>query len=402
MRLNLKYIFPIIIIAFILFTGGYVLGQSIFAPWQLFDPLAVTPAKAEAAFQPLWETWRLLQTEYVDQPLDNVKLADGAIEGMLAALGDPNTRYLPPEQERAARQSFQGDLEGIGAEVSIRDGVLVIIAAYDGSPAEAAGLKTGDVLLKANGIALTGMDPTEAGSIIRGAAGTIVRLQIERDGEIIEFDITRDHIRIKSVRVELLENEIAYIRLSRFANGSDDDLEQALEELLSQDPIGLILDLRNNPGGSLTSAIETADQFLADGLILAERFGNGQVREFQSGSGEIAEEIPLTILIDGGSASASEVVAGAIQDHGRGALIGATSFGKGTVQTWKRLEKGGGVRITTARWLTTEGNWVHGDGLLPDILVSQPESLGGEDGDKQLQAAINHILDLQLMDSGAD
>ncbi len=402
MRLNIKNTLVTIFIAFALFTGGYVLGQSSIAPWQLFDPIASTPAKAEAAFQPLWETWRLLQTEYFDQPLDNIKLADGAIEGMLAALGDPNTRYLPPEQEQAARQSFQGNLEGIGAEISSQDGVIVIIAPYEGSPAAAAGLRPGDVLLEANGIALTGMDPSEAGSIVRGPAGTIVHLQIERNGEILEFDITRDLIRISSVNAELLENGIAYIRLSRFATGTDDELERALKDLMPQDPIGVILDLRSNPGGSLTSAVDVADQFLADGLILSERFGNGQIREFQSGSGEVAEEAPLVVLIDGGSASASEVVAGAVQDNGRGILIGATSFGKGTVQTWKRLGNGGGVRITTARWLTPEGTWIHKDGLLPDILVSLPDTVDGEFDDKQLQAAIDHILDLHLIDSGAD
>ena len=402
MRLNINKTFLTILIAFALFLGGYALGQSSIAPWQLFDPVASTPAKAEAAFQPFWETWRLLQTEYFEQPLDNVKLADGAIMGMLAALGDPNTRYLPPEQEQAARQSFQGNLEGIGAEVSSRDGAIVIIAPYEGSPAAAAGLKPGDILLEANGIDLTGMDPSEAGSIVRGPAGTIVHLEIERDGQILEFDITRDVIRIASVSAEFLDNEIAYVRLSRFVTNTDDELEQVLEDLMSQDPIGMILDLRSNPGGSLTSAVDTADQFLADGLILSERFGDGKTREFQSGSGEVAEEVPLVVLIDGGSASASEVVAGAVQDHGRGILIGATSFGKGTVQTWKRLGNGGGVRITTARWLTPEGNWIHENGLLPDILVNLSDTVDGELGDKQLQAAIDHILDLHLMDSRAN
>jgi len=396
-----------LLLAILLFTAGYTFGQSQFAPVHLPLRALATPNEAEQAFQPFWETWRFLHAEYFDQPLDDNILAEGAIEGMLAKLGDANTRYLSPENEQASRQSFQGNIEGIGAEVTNMDGAIVIVAPYEGSPAEAAGLRQGDILREANGITLTGMDVTEAAALVRGPSGTIVHLIVERDGELIEMEVMRGVISIPSVRGEILEKDIAYLRLSRFNNNSADEMADILDELMAQDPNGLILDLRSNPGGSLTTAVDVADHFLGDGTILLERFGNGTEKLFEARDNGLAESIPLVVLVDQGSASASEVLAGAIRDRERGILLGDTTFGKGTVQTWKGLSNGGGVRITIARWLTPEGTWVHGEGLVPDLVVplhdvtseDSTETSAEAFTDDQLKAAIDYLLEQSLLES---
>ena len=376
-----------------LFAGGYILGQSSYAPLVFFGPSNSTPDEATAAFQPFWESWRLLHNEYFDQPLNDVQLVEGAIEGMLATLDDPNTRYLPPEQENDARNSIQGEIEGIGAEVTeAEDGSIVIVSPYEGSPAEDAGLQPGDILLEADGVPLTGMPVSEAAALVRGPAGTVVNLTIVRDGETVQVEVTRGIIRVPSVRGEILENNIAYARLSRFGDNSIEEMNALLTELLAQNPTGLILDLRGNPGGTLETAVGIADDFLPEGLILMEQFGNQTEKTFESTDEGVAEDIPLVILINGGSASASEVLAGAIRDRERGVLIGTTSYGKGTVQTWWSLSNQGGLRITTARWLTPNGSWVHGEGLEPDFFVSLPDVETAEEfADTQLEAAVDYL-----------
>ena len=352
----------LLLIGFFLFAGGYFLGQSSYAPFVFFGPSNSTPDEATAAFQPFWESWRLLHNEFYSQPLDDIALVDGAIQGMLATLDDPNTRYLTPEQENAARNQIQGQLEGIGAEVTeLEDGSIAIVSPYEGSPAEDAGLLPGDILREADGTPLTGMPVSEAAGLVRGPAGTIVNLTIERDGELFEVPVTRGIIRVPSVRGEMLENNIAYARLSRFGDNSAEELHKLLSDLLAQNPTGLILDLRGNPGGGLETVVSIADEFLPEGLTVTQEFGNESDKIFESTDEGVAEEIPMVILINEGSASASEVLAGAIRDRGRGVLIGTTSFGKGTVQTWWSLSNQGGLRITTARWLTPDGTWVHED-----------------------------------------
>jgi len=341
----------------------------------------------------------LIHEEFVDQPVNDLRLAEGALNGMLATLDDPNTRYLPPQQEEAARKALSGNLQGIGAEISIKDGAIVIVAPFSGSPAESAGLRPGDILREADGQALTGLDPSEAAALVRGPAGTTVDLLIERDGELFNLTVERDEIRIPSVQGSILEENIVYIRLTRFGNNTAEELETSLEDLLTEQSAGMILDLRSNPGGSLTTAINVADQFLDAGPILTERFGNGDEKQYTADAKGRAQEIPLAVLIDQGSASASEVLAGAIQDRERGAIIGHTSFGKGTVQTWMRLSNGGGLRITTARWLTPAGTWVHDSGIEPDLQINQPDIIDEDSIDKQLEAAIEYLRNQFLIDS---
>jgi carboxyl-terminal processing protease len=229
-----------------------------------------------------------------------------------------------------------------------------------------------------------------------------VHLVVLRGDETLELDVMRDVVQIPSVRSEMLEDHIAYVRLNRFADRSPEEMQAALEEVLAENPQGLILDLRNNPGGGLESAVDIADQFLKDGVVLTERFGTGRERVFRASDEGLVQDIPLVVLINEGSASASEVLAGAIRDHQRGILLGETSFGKGTVQTWHALSNGGGVRITTARWLTPDGDWVHGEGLTPDVVVPAQDIQPGQPAeDDQLQAAVEQLHEMMGQPSAA-
>jgi carboxyl-terminal processing protease len=382
------------VLAGLLFLGGYSLGQSPYAPVHLFGPRLDTPAEARASFAPMWEVWALLPTGLFETNFTNDDLAEGAINGMLDVLNDPNTRYLSPQEETAAREGFSGELQGIGAEVTMVDDFVTIVSPLEGSPAEAAGLRPGDVLLAADGISLIGIDISTAVSYVRGPAGTTVTLLVQRDGEQFSVDIVRDIIRVPSVRGEMLPEGLAYVRLNRFGQNTTAELQATLDELLAQEPAGLILDLRRNPGGSLETAVEVADEFLDRGVVLLERSARRGEEQYESTNAGRAQTIPMAVLIDEGTASASELVSGALQDRSRAVVIGVTSFGKGTVQTWHPLSNGGGVRITTARWLTPNGRWVSPDGLEPDIVVSLPETAdeNGEWPDTQLDAAIDYLL----------
>ncbi len=387
---HIPAILAVVIFSIFAFTGGYLLGQSPVAPVNLFGIVNGRTVQNPDDIKAFWEVWDLIHTRYLRQPVDDAALMDGAINGMLETLGDPHTRYLSPSDQEAATQSMSGEFQGIGAEVENVDGAITIVTPIDGSPAQAAGLQPGDILREADGVPLTGMDISEAAALVRGPAGTTVRLLIERDGETFEVEITRDVIKLPSARGEMLEEGIAYIRLSRFANNTDQELQDILTDLLAQNPTGIILDLRRNPGGALDTTVNIADQFLPEGVALVERFGDGRERQFQSSDKGLAEDIPLVVLIDEGSASASEVLSGAIQDRGRGVLIGNTSFGKGTVQTWQTLANDGGVRITIAEWLTPDKDSINETGLTPDYFI--PLDPDNPDEDAQLQAAIDYLL----------
>ena len=381
------------------FGIGYGLGQSRWAPLNLTGAASETPADVRAQFTPFWEVYDLINNEYFDQPVDQEQLVTGAIDGMLATLGDRNTTYMSPEEQESAVQSMQGEFQGIGAEVESIDGFVTVVSPISGSPAEAAGIRPRDVILTADGTDLIGMDVGDAAAIIRGPAGTDVLLEIRRDEEIFEIVITRARIDLPSVSGEILPaedtngEEIAYIRINRFAENTDDELEELLEAQVTPGLDGMIIDLRRNPGGSLDTVVNIADQFLPDSNVLIERFGNGDERLFDATDRGLAEEVELVILIDEGSASASEVLAGAVRDADRGVLIGVTTFGKGTVQNWSTLSNGGGVRITVARWLTPNGEWVHEVGLDPDVVVELPEDFDStSEEDPQLEAAIDYLL----------
>ena len=264
-----------------------------------------------------------------------------------------------------------------------------------GSPAEQAGLRAGDEVIGVNGEDVTGLDPSLVIRQVLGPAGSTVSLTIRREGltEPFVVEIVRAKIDLPSVESEMLEDNIAYVRLLTFGADTSNDLTRALRDLQREDPVGLILDLRGNGGGFLTSAIDVASEFIPDGVILIERFGDGEETIHQARPGGKAVEINLVVLINGGTASASEIVAGAVQDHERGLLVGETSFGKGSVQNWVELDDNqGAIRVTIARWYTPGDRLIHGIGLSPDVEVLIPESGLDEGEDPQLDEAIKLLL----------
>lgn len=345
--------------------------------------LANTPNDLNDEFAPFWEVWNITHREYFDQPLDDDVLVQGAIEGMLATLGDPNTRYLDPVSQAESEQEMDGEFEGIGVRIEMVEDVgVVVIAPIEGTPAQQAGIRAGDVLLKADGIALT--DTDIAVNLVRGPSGEPVTLTVGRDGEELEITVVRGVIELESIIGRMLPDNIAYIQITQFANDTSDEFSAELESLVGQNPDGLIIDLRNNPGGLLSSVVDISDELLSEGLILTEEFGNGRENEFTADSGDMGESVPLVVLVNEGSASASEVLAGAIQARDRGTIVGTQSFGKGTVQSVNSLSNGGGFRVTIAHWLTPDDEWIHEVGVSPDVVIEAAEG----EADPQLDAAI--------------
>lgn len=342
-------------------------------------------------FLPFWEAWELVHENFVDQPLDDVKLMQGAIDGMMQALGDPHSSYMDPDQFRQANMQYEGEYEGIGAYIDTSTDYITIISTMPGSPAEAVGLMPGDQVLAVDGEDMTGLDGSLVIRRILGPAGTKVTLSIRREGvaEILEFEITRALITIPSVTSEMLENDIAYIQLNDFGTKTTAQFRDALEELVTEDTRGLILDLRGNPGGLLSTSVEVASELLPEGIVLVERYGDGTEEIYNVDPGGLATEIPLVVLINGGSASASEIVAGAVQDTERGLLVGETTFGKGSVQSWIALSnEAGAIRVTIARWFTPNDRQIAEIGLIPDIEVLITEEDIEADIDPQLEKAI--------------
>lgn len=355
-----------------------------------------TGADAEVLFAPFWEAWQIVHDEYVD-PVDDVDLMRGAIRGMMEALGDPHSAYMDPDEYRQANIPLEGEYEGIGAWVDAEAEYLTIISPMPGSPAEEAGLLPGDEILAVDGEDMTGVEGNQVIRRVMGPAGSTVSLTVRREGRATPFDVevTRREITVPSVESRMLDNELAYLRLFNFGEDTTRDTQRALRDLLDENPDGLILDLRGNGGGFLGTAVSVSSEFLSNNkLILTERFSDGTEDTYEARRGGLATEIPLVVLINEGSASASEIVAGAIQDHDRGVLIGTTSFGKGSVQNWIPLSSdGGAIRVTVARWYTPDDRLISDDGLSPDIVVerTQEEFEAGED--PQLDRAIEVLLE---------
>ncbi len=353
-----------------------------------------TPAELQTTFEPFWQAWRIVHDNYYEQPLDDTQLMQGAIRGMTESLGDPATSYLTPEEYAIFATNLSGDFEGIGAYVEMAGDYLRIVSPIPGSPAEAEGILPGDLIIMVDREDIAGQSEVEIIGKVRGPAGSTVHLTIQREGktDFLEFDVTRAKIVISSVESKVLEGGIAYIKVNDFGARTPKEFRDTLRTLLNDNPTGLVLDLRGNPGGYLNTAVEVASQFLKAGpnkLVLRERFGDGREETYTVQSGGLATDIPLVVLIDKGSASASEIVAGAIQDHGRGTLVGETSYGKGSVQATHNLDNHQGeVKVTIARWLTPDGRSIHELGITPDVEVLLTEEDRAAELDPQLDKAI--------------
>jgi carboxyl-terminal processing protease len=361
-------------------------------------PATVTPS-GDPNFELFDEVWEIVAREFDGQvPTDQERIY-AAIEGSLATLDDQYTRFFRPEVAARMRENLSGAVEGIGAFVRQTDeGDIEIVRPIPGQPAEQAGIRPGDIIIGVDGEDIRGQSLDEVISKVRGPRGSEVTLTIERAdaAEPLQFTIVRTRFEVPTIEAQMINDEaagdIAYIRLSSFSANAESQLTEALENLLAQNPNGLIFDLRDNPGGFLDQSIAVADLFLTSGIILFERNQVGLDQTFTADPGDIAESIPMVVLINAGSASAAEIVAGAIQDNGRAVLIGETTFGKGSVQRSRQLSDGSELRVTFARWFTPNNRTIDDQGISPDILVETDEVfMYASEEDIQLQRALEYF-----------
>lgn len=356
-------------------------------------------------FQPFYQAWNIIHDQYLEQPVDDTALMQGAIRGMIDSLGDPYTAYMDPDEYREQNTPLQGEYTGIGAWVDTSGDVLIFVSPMPDSPAEAAGIKSGDVVVKIDGEDMTGIEPDLVLKKILGQAGTTVKITIQREGEseYLEFEIERAVISIPTVEQELLDNQVGYIHLYSFSTNSAEEFDTALESLLDQGATSMIVDLRSNSGGFVDTTVDITSAFLPSGTVLIEEWGDGTRNEYLASEEPIATDIPLVVLVDGGSASASEIMAGALQDQGRATLIGTTTFGKGLIQNWIPLiNDSGAVRVTIARWLTPKEQQIQGNGLTPDIVVEFTEEDIEAGIDVQKQAALDFLSNNHTITAESD
>lgn len=328
------------------------------------------------------EVLTLIQQHYVEE-VKPKELIQGAIRGMLTTL-DPHSAYMTPEMYKEIQVETKGEFGGVGIQIGIKDNRLVVIAPIEGTPAYRAGIRAGDVITKVGDEATKDLSLMDAVQKMRGPQGTRVSLTVEREGEPapLMFTLVRDIIKIKSVRAKIIDDKIGYVRLTQFQQATANDLSRELKKFRAQKIHSFILDLRNNPGGLLTSAVEVSELFLGPGkLIVSIKGRDGRKDEYRSRSGNQPDENTMIVLVNEGSASASEIVAGALQDWGRGTVVGTTTFGKGSVQTILPLSDGSGLRLTTAKYYTPKGRSIQSTGIAPDVVVKPKTTTVAKPGD---------------------
>lgn len=414
----------VIIASLVLVAGGigYQLGErrvTIGRSQKTVLPVLRTEAPPQIAvdFSLFWDVWGRLNRYYIDKTkLDAQKMVWGAISGMVNALDDPYTAFLPPKENKDFKEDLGGAFEGIGAQLGTKESHIIVIAPLKGMPAEKAGIRAGDWVLKVNNEETVGWTVVEAVTKIRGPRGTPVTLTIlhEKAQKTLDVTVVRDTITVSSVEswikppAQIAEiqavgaistvlqrpEEIAYLHLSRFGDHSNQEWEKAVSDIVraqkEQKVKGVIFDLRNNPGGYLDGAVFIASEFLKQGTVVSQVNSDGSKEEYPVNRRGQLLDIPLVVLINKGSASASEIVAGALRDHKRATLIGETSFGKGTVQTPQDLAGGASIHITTGKWLLPNGDSIHKVGIKPDIAVASEETDATRDG--TLARAVEFLL----------
>ncbi|MBL7158870.1 S41 family peptidase [Candidatus Microgenomates bacterium] len=398
----------ILIISLILLSGGggYWLGQrEISFSWQNFNPQTsvvnrATPPGTPIDFSLFWAVWDRVSRDFIEkEKIDPQKMVWGAISGMVQSLEDPYTVFLPPQENKEAKDELGGKFEGIGAQLGMKEKRIVVIAPLAGMPAKKAGILSGDVILKVNDEDTTGWTLPQAVSKIRGQKGTKVVLTVlhrggnseDEVGETEDIEIVRGTIKVPSVEVEILNEpcNLAHLQLARFGDQTSNEWDVAITEILnSKSKIsnfkGIILDLRNNPGGYLQGSVFVASEFLKDGTIVIQEDAKGKREIFSVNRTGKLTETPLVILINQGSASASEIVAGALQERRKIKVVGEKSFGKGSIQEAQDLPQGAGLHITTSKWLLPSGTWINGEGIEADVKIE--EDLETET-DEQLEKA---------------
>jgi carboxyl-terminal processing protease len=388
----LKKVWPVSCLSLLLitvfFTGFFLGSQSSKLKVQFSQDTQI----AEEYIAPFYDSWEIVHQQYLNQPVNDELLVRGAIRGLMESLNDPYSSYMDPEEFTAQSTPLEGEYTGIGAWVDTSGELLVIISPMPDSPAEAVGIKPGDTVVGINGEDVTSLAPTLVLNQILGPAGTTINLTIQRDGETLEFTVERAVIPIPSVESTLMDDAIGYIRLYNFGANSAEEVVNAYNTLRSQGVTKLIFDLRNNTGGYVETAVEITSLFIRNGTILIEEKGDGTQKVYRNTGRILDDDSPMVVLVNEGSASASEIMAGALQDTNRAKLMGATTYGKGYIQQWIPLnDEFGAIRITIARWLTPDGHQIQGQGLTPDIPVILTDEDYQNQNDRQLFEAIEYL-----------
>ncbi len=393
-----KYIsIPIWIIIFTLIFGvGFFVGQESQPSIEKVEGLSNKEAGQSIGvdFSLFWDAWRLIEKKYVERSeLDRQSMVYGAISGLFSSLNDPYSVFMEPEDSKRFLDDIKGSFEGIGAEVGIRKGVLTVVSPLEGNPAQKAGLKAGDKILKVDDTLTADLTLDEAVNLIRGKKGTPVVLLIARDewDKAKEIEIIRNTIQIPIIKWEIKEGNIAYIQFYHFTENSAGQFRKTVKEIINSDVEGLVLDVRNNPGGYLEVAVDIVSWFLPKReLVVIEDYGNGDKIEHRSKGYSGLEDISVVVLINEGSASASEILAGALRDINDIKIVGQKSFGKGSVQQLEKLRGGSSVKITVAKWKTPAGISIVDEGITPDFEIE----ITGEDINEMRDPQLNKALEL--------
>lgn len=338
------------------------------------------------------DVWQRMKKEYVDKNVPDTKLFYGALSGIVASVGDPYTVFLDPDTAKKFEESLSGSFEGIGAEIGMKKEQIVIMAPLPDTPAEHAGLRSGDMILKIDNKSTTGMSLDQAVTKIRGKGGTTVTLTIYREGEKKERDIAiiRDTIQVKSVTWSM-KGSIAYVRVSHFNEDTESGFADSIRAALAKKPKGLILDLRNNPGGFLDTAVQMAGYWVDGETVVVEKYDEQRKDEYKGHVSALLKNMPTVVLVNQGSASASEIVSGALQDYGKAKLVGKKTFGKGSVQDLQRLKDGSALKVTVAKWLTPKGRMINELGIKPDVEVDIKDEDITAKKDPQLDKALEML-----------
>lgn len=390
----------VVLLMAISFGGGVFYGYDKVPSIQKVDGLSgkEDDKPQDVDFGLFWDVWHNVETSFVDKTkMDKKAMVYGAISGMVKSLKDPYTVFMAPEEAKKFKDDVSGSFEGIGAEIGIRKDILTIISPLKDSPAEKAGLRAGDKVLKIDDTLTSDLTVDEAVTLIRGPKGTEVILYITRDGfeKAKEIKITRGVITIPTAKFEMKEGNIAYIALYHFYGNSSIELRSALRDALLSGAQGLVLDLRNNPGGLLDMSIDIASIFLPEGkIVVTEDYGNGTKYEHKSYGPAVLKDFPMVVLVNEGSASASEILAGALRDVRGVKLIGQKTFGKGSVQRLEDLEEGASLKVTIAKWFTPNGYSISDGGLKPDVEVEMTDEDFEKNKDPQLEKALSVISNL--------
>ncbi len=405
-----KLLLVVVLLVLAVALVGVSFGAGVGASRLIFQPRANqvndgAPADFSSSMAVFWEAWNIVNKEFYKQPLDPTKMTYGAIAGMVDALGDPHTAFVDPTQARIINQDLQGSFEGIGATVQMNQGRLTVVAPIKGSPAEKAGIKAGDVILKVDDTAIVNMTVDQAIALIRGPKGSTVHLQVQRGTQpVMAINIVRDTIPVNYVDARMLDNNIAYLKLSEFSATAPDELHKDLLDLMAQKPKALILDLRNNPGGYLDAAVKIAGEFLPSGsVVLIEKDKNGNQQEYRTDAqGQAADPgLKMVLLVNEESASASEILSGALKDYKRATIIGTNTYGKGSVQTPHTLSDQSQLRVTIAHFFSPQNHEINGVGVKPDIEVADPTAAQlAQNQDPQLDRAVQFLSNTAQLDFG--